>query len=92
MALYRPGINVSLGLLVIPLLVAGLPYLPLAALATGERLIQIKLRQAPVGVDVGKPAVVGWDRRRMAALLQWREAQSSLDLTNLSLGGISTAL
>jgi len=52
MTLNRSGINVSLGLLVIPLLVSGLPNLSLAALAASERLIQIKLRQSAVRVDV----------------------------------------
>lgn len=52
MTLNRSGINVSLGLLVIPLLVSGLPNLSLAALATSKRLVEIKLRQTPVGVDV----------------------------------------
>jgi hypothetical protein len=52
MTLNGSGINVSLRLLVIPLLVSGLPNLSLAALAASERLIQIKLRQAAVCVDV----------------------------------------
>src|SRR5947209_633119 len=41
----RSRINVALRLLVIPLLVSGLPNLSLAARATSERLVEIKLRQ-----------------------------------------------
>jgi hypothetical protein len=52
MALNRSGINVSLGLLVIPLLVAGLPYLSLAAPTASEWLVEVKIWQASVGVDV----------------------------------------
>jgi hypothetical protein len=63
------GINVPFGLLVIPLLVPGLPNLPLTAVATSERLIEIKLRQTPVRVNVRELAVVSRYSRRMTSLL-----------------------
>jgi hypothetical protein len=52
MALNGPRSNMSLGLLKIPLLVFGLPNLSLSTLAANERLIEIKIWQTPVSVDV----------------------------------------
>ena len=91
-ALNRSRINVALGLFVIPLLVSRLPNLFLAALAASEWLIEIKLGQSPVGVDVRKLAVVGWHSRWMTSLLNRSETQNSLGLSNLRFGGISAGL
>src|SRR5271163_4150023 len=92
MALDRPRINVPLRFLVIPLLVYGFPYLRLAAFAANKRRIEIKLRQAAVGIDVRKLAAVGWHSRRVVFLLGGIEAQNSPSLAHLFLGGISSSL
>jgi hypothetical protein len=52
MTLHRAGINVTLDLLVIPLLVSRFPNLSLAAPTTSEGLVEVKLRQTTVGVNV----------------------------------------
>jgi len=92
MALNRLRINVPLRRLVIPLLVFGFPYLCLAALAASKWLVEVKLWQAAVGIDVRKLAVVGWYSRRVMSLLDWTEAQYSLSLSHLFLGGIPASL
>jgi hypothetical protein len=43
---------VPLGLFIIPLLVFGFPNLALAALATGERLVEVKIGKASVSIYV----------------------------------------
>src|ERR1043165_1649325 len=82
------GIDVSLRLFVIPLLVSGLPNLSLAALATSKWLVEVKLRQTTICVDVRKLAVIGSNRRWMSPLLNRSKVQDSLRLANLCLGGV----
>jgi hypothetical protein len=80
MTLNSSRINISLRFLTIPLLVSSLPNLSLTALAARKWLVEIKLWQAPICVDVRKLAVVGRHRRRMVPLLNRSEAQNSLSL------------
>jgi len=92
MALNRSCINVPFCFLIIPLLVFGFPYFSLAAFAASKWLVEVKLWQAPVCVDVRKLAVVGRNRRRMILLLNGSEAQNSLGLLQLLLAGIATCV
>jgi hypothetical protein len=92
MALNRSPTYMSFRFFIIPLLISGLPNLSLAALPTSKRLVEIKLRQAPICVDVRKLAVVGRNRRRMIPLLNQSEVQNSLSLAQLLLAGVSAGL
>jgi len=92
MALNRSCINVPFCFLIIPLLVFGFPYFSLAAFAASKWLVEVKLWQAPVCVDVRKLAVVGRNRRRMILLLKWHEAQYALCFQQLALARITACL
>src|SRR6266566_2907410 len=92
MALNRSRINVSLRLFIIPLLVSSFPYFSLAALAASKWLVEIKLWEAPVCVDVRKLGVVGWNCRRMVLLLNRTQTQYSLSFAQFLLVGILTGL
>jgi len=85
-------IDVPLSLLVIPLLICRFPYLGLAALPADEWLVEIKLRQAAVGIDVRKLAVVGRHGRRMMPLRSRIEAQDSLGLPDVFCRGIAAGV
>src|SRR5690349_2055420 len=91
MALNRSRITVSLRLFIIPLLVSGFPDLSLATLATSKWLVEIKLWEAPVCVDVRKLGVVGWKCRRMVLLLNRTQTQYSLSFAQFLLAGILTS-
>src|SRR4029077_5017192 len=88
MALNRSGIDMSLRFFIKPLLVSGLPNLSLPALAASKWLVEIKLRQTAIGVNVRKLIMVGRNGRRMIPLLKRSEAQNSLGLTQLLLAWI----
>ena len=92
MALNRSRINMPFRFLVIPLLISGFPYFSLTAFAAGKWLVEIKLWEAPVCIDVRKLGVVGRNRRRMISLLNRSEAQNSLSLVELLLAWILSSL
>ncbi len=62
---------------IIPFLVPGPPDFPLAALAAGKGLVEVKIRQAAVGVDVREFVMVGGHRRGVVSLLSGSKAQNS---------------
>lgn len=92
MALHRSRINMSLRLFIIPLLIAGFPYLPFAALAASKWLVEIKLRKTTISVYVRKLGMVGRDCRRMVSLLNEAQAQYPLSFAQFLLAGILTSL
>jgi len=72
------SVDMTLGLLVIPFLVAREPDLAVAANPAGKRAIDVILRQESIGIDMGKPAAVRQDCRRMLALLQRMKRRNAL--------------
>ena len=92
MTFNRSGISMALGLFIIPLLISRFPNLSFAALPASERLVEIKLQQAAVGVDVRKLGVVCEHSRWVASLLNRSETQNTLSLSNLVLGSVPTSL
>ena len=64
----------AFSLFIIPLLIFGSPYFSLAALATGEWPVEVKVGKASVCIDVRKLAVIGHYRRGVILLLSGIEA------------------
>src|SRR5262249_54211672 len=85
-------ITMALGLFVIPLLVFGFPYFPLAALSTSERPVEIKIGKASVGIHVRKLAVIGWRSRGMTFLLCWGQAQHPFCFAQLFVSWIAACI
>src|SRR5438067_11130221 len=58
----RRRIHVCFRFFIIPLLIRSLPDFFLPALATPKRLVAVKLRQGPIGVDVAQSRLVSGER------------------------------
>ena len=79
----RSRIDVAFRFLVIPLLVTGLPDLPLPASAARERPVEVVLRELTISIDVGELAPIRRNGRRMLPLLERMEAQDPFRLGKL---------
>src|SRR6266446_9052354 len=76
----RRRIHVGFRFLVIPLLIGSLPDFFLAAIATAKRLVDVKLRQPPIGVDVVQFRLVSSQRGWVLSLDFFRQRRDALCL------------
>ena len=83
MTFHRLCVDMALRLLVVPLLVRRLPDLLLATFATGERLINVVLRQRSVGIDVCQASRIRCNSGRVCLLLYRMQGCNSLSLRQL---------